>query len=99
MAYSIRYLPKAADDIQDIDAYLSVEAPQKAKRFFAELEKSIRLASQMPEMHPAYAPFPPYRRIVVLDYLVFYLIEPELHSICVHRIIHGAMDLPSRLFC
>ena len=53
---------------------------------------------EMPKMHPVYEDFPDFRKIVMEDYLVFYLVNEEKKIIEIHRLIHGKIDLKKQLF-
>ena len=92
MGYNIEYISTFQMDILKITENLA-EYPQKAKRLFEQVDKALLDAVEMPRMYPIYEDYPLFRRIVVLDYLVFYKIDEPNHKIEVHRLIYGKMDL------
>ncbi len=94
--HRLRYLPMADLDLVEIDETLS-QAPVKAAKFFSSLDKQAYLLTKMPFMYPIYDEMPVYRKMVVLDYLVFYTVNEKAATIDVHRIINGRMDVKSRL--
>lgn len=96
MRYKVRYLPLAELDLTEIDAALS-QFPVKASKFFAALEQKLLLLADMPSMYPIYDDFPIYRKITVLDYLVFYIADDAGKTIDVHRIINGRRDVKNVL--
>jgi len=92
--YSIRLLPIAEQDIQDIILYIASENITAAYKLADKIEANIgRLRA-----HPFLGKTPTdqkllmmgYRVIIVEDYLIFYTVRSR--SILVHRIIHGARD-------
>ena len=97
MAYKLRYLAAANRDILEADAYMSVESPYKAMRFFGLLNEKLLQLRDTPFMYQIYEEYPVYRRIVIMDYLVFYLINEAEGTVDIHRIINGKMHIIKRL--
>ena len=97
--YSIRVLPIAEQDIQEIVLYVASENITAAYKLVDKIEENIERLST----HPFLGRTPTdqklstmgYRVIIVEDYLIFYTIRSR--SILVHRIIHGARDLKGLL--
>jgi plasmid stabilization system protein ParE len=94
--YKIRYLPVADLDLVEIDEGLS-NFRVKASKFFATLEKQTAQLAKMPLMYPVYDDVPLYRKMIVLDYLVFYTVNEEKKRVDIHRIINGRMDVKRHL--
>jgi len=93
MAYNIRYLPVAEQDLYDVAEYLSQFYADTFKRFMATLEKSICSLADTPLMYEEYHDDPFYRRMVVGDYLVFYHVDEAKHIVEIHRVLHGSRDV------
>lgn len=91
MEYKVRLLTKANVDIVEIDISL-MDYPKKAERFFRAFDKQIGLIKEMPEMYPAYEELPQLRKMVLLDFLVFYSFNKDEREILIHRIRPSRMD-------
>lgn len=93
--YSVRLLPIAEEDFQEIIAYIAAENPTAAYELADRIEKNLEHLV----FHPHLGKIPDdeklsmmdYRFTVVENYLIFYTINRK--TILVHRIIHGARDL------
>ena len=92
MKYKIKFRPEFDLDLIELDLSLS-EYPQKAGRIIAKLDEAISFLTQMPNLYPVYEDFPIFRKIVIEDYLAFYVVNEEAKAIEVHRLIYGGMDL------
>ena len=96
MNYRIKITPSFALDLVEIDFNL-YQYPQKAKRIMGKIDNALSALTKMPKMHPIYEDFPDFRKIVIEDYLVFYLVNEEKKHIEVHRLIHGKLDINKQL--
>lgn len=96
MMYNIEYISTFHTDVLTIADYLS-EYPKKARHLFEQVDKALLDVAQMPRMYPMYEDNPLFRKIVVLDYLVFYKIDEANHIVEVHRLIYSEMDLKKQL--
>jgi toxin ParE1/3/4 len=94
--YSVRLLEVAEQDLQEIVSYVAGENVTAALALADRIEKDIlRLAA-----HPYMGRIPDddklaglgYRFLVVENYLIFYTVGDR--TVLVHRIIHGARDIP-----
>ena len=94
MAYKIIYLPIAAQDLQDIAAYLSRFYKNTLPNFISELERSISNLTVMPNMGVEYKHF---RSIAVSDYLIFYMVDDSTRTVRIYRILHGTRDIRDKL--
>lgn len=94
MIYKIRYLPKAKNDIIEIGEHFSQFCPSVSQNFFYELNKKINLLQKTPYIGQKYEK---YRKLVVKNYLVFYIVNLEVSSIDVYRILHQKRDIRKNL--
>ena len=94
MAYEIRYLPLAVQDLDGIAAYLTGFYPGSAGRVLSELECKIARLRDTPRMYEIYQPDPSYRRLPVSRYLVFYRVNEQTRTVEIHRILRASWDLP-----
>ena len=92
----LEYISTFCTDISNVASYLE-DYPQKAKRIFEEIDNKLNKLIDNPEMYPIYQDFPMFRRIVIEDYLLFYLVNKRTDIIEVHRIIYGRMDVLKQL--
>jgi addiction module RelE/StbE family toxin len=88
--YRIRTLPIAEKELAVIDEYLSHFYESTAARFFERYDRQTSLLENMPYMGAVYKD---YRRLVVLDYLVFYKVDEESKTVSIYRVLHGARDI------
>lgn len=93
--YSIRLLPIAEEDLQEIISYIAADHPSSAYELAERIEKNLqRLVS-----HPYLGKIPDdeelarmgYRFIIIENYLVFYTLRAK--TVLIHRIVHGARDI------
>ena len=97
MGYKIRYLPLAKDNVREIKQYLARFYPNTPKRFTASLKNALEGLKTMPYMYPAYEKLPPFRKMVVARYLVFYTVDDEQKLITIHRVLPGSWDVEKHL--
>jgi len=93
MKYRIRYLPETASDRNEIKAYLAKYYESTAKFFFALLKEKITRLMEFPYSCPIYEDDPDYRKLVVGNYLVFYMVNEEEKTVEIHRIFHDSRDI------
>ena len=93
MKYRIRYLPETVTDRAEIRVYLFQFYEDTAKKFFALLKEKIERLKEFPYSCPTYEDDPDYRKLVVGDYLVFYMVNEGDKTVEIHRIFHGAQDI------
>lgn len=92
MSYSIQYLPTVRQDVADIKAYMTQFYESTFTSFMTRFERSVDNLVELPYIGVAYKD---YRRLVVGDYLVFYQVNETKRIVQIHRILHGAQDLPT----
>ena len=85
-------------DLHTIEEYLSQYYPSTARNFFDQLFNKIKLLESMPYMYPVYEEDPFFRKMVFLDYLIFYSIDEKLNQLIIHRIIHSKRDINTAMF-
>jgi len=97
MKTEVIYLPEAISDQANIKKYLSQFYPGTSQGFFSLLKKKIARLKTYPYSCPVYEDDPDYRRLVVEDYLVFYMIVESAKRVEIHRILHGSRDIGQHL--
>jgi len=95
MKYRQEYISTFYSDITQFVSDLQ-EYPEKAERILSKLDKILLRLVDMPEMYPVYDDVPTFRKIVVEDYLVFYVVDRNKKLIEVHRLLYGKMDVPEQ---
>lgn len=95
--FKIKFLSTAYDDLAAAVNNISQVSYKAAIRFMGELENQTGYLADMPKMYPADEDHPPYRKMALQDYLVFYAINEEERQIEIVRILPGRMNL-RRLF-
>ncbi|GHV73206.1 hypothetical protein AGMMS49940_05080 [Spirochaetia bacterium] len=97
MEYEIKVLAPAVADLDSIITYSSQFYPSTPKKFLDALEKVKLNLQDMPYMYPVYEKQPIYRKVVVLNYLVFYTVDDGKRLVNIHRILPGAWDIGRHL--
>ena len=96
--YRIQFTPLAFADMDEIDGYITTTLynVQAAERLISELEKSISQLRQFPrigaEVEDAFLSARGYRKLVVDNYLVFYLINEPQRAVVIMRVLYGARE-------
>jgi len=94
MKYRLKFMPATIRDRNTIKAYLSQFYPGTSKRFFAHFKKKTAQIQEHPLSCPIYENNPIYRKMVVDDYLVFYVVNDAKRVVEIRRILHGAVEIP-----
>ena len=101
--YSYELMPSALTDIDEIMEYISVQlcAKDAAMNLLNEIESSIILACENPYAasalkEPALAR-KGYRKLLVKNYIVFYIPDDEQKIIHVMRVMYTARDFMKEL--
>ena len=93
--YTIKMTPKAADDLESIYRYISEElfAESSATNILERLEKEIMILREFPfscnHVADEYLRNRGYRKLIVDNYIVFYLIEEEKNQVIIMRVLYG----------
>lgn len=97
MKYFVKFMDLAEQDYDEIIAYLTQFYPGTPGKFLDELEKGAELLKDNPRASEIYEHNKAYRRLVVMDYLVFFKIKEDQKVVEIHRILHGARNIRSFL--
>lgn len=95
MARRLKWVGRAADDLEAIAEYISEDSPEAAKRVARQLVQSalsLRSLSSRGRVVPELRHLD-VREILVGSYRLIYRIEPE--AVAIIAVIHGARDLKS----
>ena len=93
MRYRIRFLLETTTDRANIKAYLDQFYAGSAKRFFVLLKKKISRLKDFPYSCQIYEDNTDYRKLIVGDYLVFYVVNEDEKFVEIHRILHSSRDI------
>lgn len=93
MAYNVKLLSLAEDDIDKICEYLAQYYPGTPGRFLDALDEHFNNVSINPKMYPKYEYNKEYRRIVCNDYLIFYKTDEKNKLVQVFRILNGKLNI------
>ena len=93
MNYKAIYLEPAMQDVSEIRNYLSRFYPDTPARFLTALKKGVESICGNPLIYPAYEDNPSYRKMEVLDYLVFYKVYDSEKIVEIHRVLYGMRDI------
>jgi len=93
MSFKIKYLPETIIDREKIRLYLSTFYAGTSRKFFALLKEKTARLKEFPYSCPVYEDESDYRKLIVDDYLVFYIVNEGDNIIEIHRIIHGSKNL------
>lgn len=97
MKYTVFLLQGAQENLREIREYLSRYYPSTPKKFRAEFQKQVAALQEHPYMFEEYTENPRYRKMPVLNYLVFYLVDEENQRVQIYRVLHGARDIRKHL--
>jgi addiction module RelE/StbE family toxin len=97
MKYKIKYLSETVADRDEIKKYLSQFGANTPKKFFDLLKHNIEVIKKYPYSCQAYDGDPDYRKMVVGDYLVFYIVNDDEKTIEIHRMFHASRDIKRQL--
>ncbi|MDR0470363.1 MAG: type II toxin-antitoxin system RelE/ParE family toxin [Nitrososphaerota archaeon] len=98
-SYKIKLLPSAVKDIENMVEYLSNFYPSTALNQYDKIMLKIEKLKTFPLMCEKYGTIDGilYRKLVVDDYLVFYVVIAEDFVIEIHRIINSKTDYSNLL--
>ena len=97
MKYRVRFLPEMAVDLTEIVDYLGQYYSGTVSKFLTLLEEKVARLKEFPYSCAAYEDDPDYRKMVVGDYLLFYMVNEDEKAVEIHRIFHGAKDIRRHL--
>lgn len=96
--YRIQYTPLAAEDINEIDVYISETLcnPDAAEKLLTKMEQQIRRLQQYPHLgyivDDPYLASRGYRKLIVDNYLVFHLVDDANEVIIIMRVLYGTRE-------
>jgi plasmid stabilization system protein ParE len=93
----IIFLPTTVADKALIHEYLSQYYESTVNNFFALLKTPIAQLKKFPYSCPPYEDDPDYRKLVVGDYLVFYMVNEDKRIVEIHRIFHAVQNIARQL--
>ena len=89
--YEIKIFPAAQDDLRDIVDYLNTLSPDAAIRYYDLIIEKVGTLTTMPECCPLVKDtqlrLRGYRRLVVKNYIVFYVISGK--TVEIRRILYA----------
>lgn len=103
MKMKIVYTFQAQQDLKNIYEYISdsLLAPDTARSMYQKIIQSARSLATMPERNPLYKDEPWHsqgvRFLPVKNYLLFYTVNNETHTVSIFRILYGGMDISHQL--
>ncbi|MCL2003241.1 MAG: type II toxin-antitoxin system RelE/ParE family toxin [Oscillospiraceae bacterium] len=97
MKYTVKTLDAAFRDLKEIKTALSRFYPGTARRFITQYKRKATRLKEMPYAYERYTDDMDYRRMIVNEYLVFYVVNDEAKTVEIHRVLHGSMDLSKHL--
>ena len=99
MKYSIKYLPKAEQDLGSLVDYLADEygAYEAAVNLLNEIDRRIKHLAEFPYSHPLY-PSPmrlpmEMRYLPVKNHIVFYTVFEPAHVVEIRRVLYMRRDI------
>ncbi|MCL2408261.1 MAG: type II toxin-antitoxin system RelE/ParE family toxin [Oscillospiraceae bacterium] len=93
MKYKAVYLALALKDVSEINSYLSRFYPDTPAKFLSALKTHIENLCGNPFVYAEHDGNKAYRKMVVLDYLVFYKVFAPEGIIEIHRVLYGMRDI------
>ena len=103
MKIKIVYTFQARQDLKNIYESIanSLHAPDTARNMYRQIIQSARSLESMPERNPLYKEEPWHsqgvRFVPVKNYLLFYTVNNETHTVSIARILYGGMDINRQL--
>lgn len=95
--YCIAWRPMAREDLRGIMRYIGKDSPTRAKRFGQDLRTRVLSLAQHPELgHQGRPGLPAFLRELVVhpNYIVFYRVLDEAHTVEILRVKHAAQQTP-----
>ena len=96
--YSLKFTPKASEDLEEIYRYISRKlfAEIAADNLLARIESTIRRLEDFPYSGAFVADEPlknrGYRKLIVDNYIAFYLVDEMEKQVVIMRILYGAQN-------
>jgi toxin ParE1/3/4 len=101
--YKVIYSPEALDDIRKIYSYIAFEllVPDTALNQVNRIRKEVRSLDFMP-MRYSVVDWEPWKsmqmhKLPVDNYIVFYLVDSNLYTVTIIRIVYGKQDIEGNI--
>lgn len=97
-SYAVLITLPAVEDLQSIVAYIADELrePSTARKLVNRIKEAVISLSEMPERYPLVADerlaMQKIRKMMVDNYVVFYVVSDEATTVTVVRILYGRRD-------
>jgi addiction module RelE/StbE family toxin len=101
--YDLQIMPMAEEDLDGIFGYITntLEAPVAANRLMIKIEKAIQSLRDTPRIGPKCRDEilgkKGYRKLIINNYIVFYLVDDETRTVIVMRVIYGRRNYTALL--
>lgn len=99
MSFEIFYTQKALTNLESIYSYIAddLQAPENAKRTTTEILNGVDSLTNMPSRNPLYDKEPwrsmGMRKLIVKNYIIFYLTNLDDNKIIIIRVVYGKRDI------
>jgi len=96
--YKVKITPMAFNDLREIFSYISntLSAGEAAKNLMKKIDNAITSLDEMPHRHNLSLDQTlrekGYRRVIVKNYVILFLIDEKEKTVTVARAFHGSMD-------
>lgn len=103
MKMKIVYTFQAQQDLRNVYEYIaySLLVPDTARKMYQQIIQGARSLESMPERNPLYKEEPWHsqgvRFIPIKNYLLFYTVNHDTHTVSIARILYGGMDISRQL--
>jgi len=97
MKYKAEYIELAMKDVAEIRNYLSRFYPNTPTKFLAALKKGVESLCDNPYLYAEYEGNTDYRKMAILDYLVFYKVFESDGIVEIHRVLYSMRDIKAYL--
>jgi len=101
--YQVQITRTAKQDLKDIVGYVSTQLQERrtAQKLYQSIRENVLGLDCMPERYPLWEdePWHSYglRKLLVTNYLVFYLVDHEKNCVRVVRVIYAGRDITAQL--
>jgi len=97
MSYKIVYKAYAERDIWETADYLSDHSITAAQNFLREVKSRIESLADMPLLYPKIDIHHEYRKMVVGNYVVTYIVSEQPREVLIVRVVHGRRNYQNEL--
>jgi toxin ParE1/3/4 len=97
-SYSIKFAPKAEEDLEEIYSYISEKllVTASADNLLEKIEKSIMKLQYFPSSGSLLLDEPlrkkGYRKLIIENYIAFYIVDKPGKQVIIMRILYGAQN-------